>query len=234
MVNRVLGSADARSLRHGGTSKEGTPGLQISNEAEQKQQPRKRKRRSRAEMELARALAHSSAKSSYKSPYGPSSDTAARAEAYAVAGLSLLSPQTNSPDEESLLQAQIADDESSALLEYVQKKGRKHSNREHFSNSAQQPDVQAVAEATWRNVTVHSGYNTGLSHALPVMATPAPPDGAVRDPPVSLIDSLPRAKQQQIYKLLSGIQGGIDHLQKQLTLLQSSLGIDIEDRNDVS
>ncbi|CAD6501229.1 BgTH12-01483 [Blumeria graminis f. sp. triticale] len=44
-----------------------------------------------------------------------------------------------------------------------------------------------------------------------------------------LIDTLPRGKQRQVYGLISGIQGGIDHLQHELNSLKKALGIDDED-----
>jgi hypothetical protein len=45
----------------------------------------------------------------------------------------------------------------------------------------------------------------------------------------SIIDTLPKAKQRQIFSVLSGLQGGIDHLKKQLDALKAILGIDDED-----
>lgn len=40
------------------------------------------------------------------------------------------------------------------------------------------------------------------------------------------IDTFPKAKQRQIYGLISGLQGGIDNLEKQLGSLKTLLGID--------
>jgi hypothetical protein len=45
----------------------------------------------------------------------------------------------------------------------------------------------------------------------------------------SLIDSLPKNKQRQVYGLVSGLQGGIEHLQRELDSLKRALGIDDED-----
>lgn len=42
---------------------------------------------------------------------------------------------------------------------------------------------------------------------------------------VPVIDTLPKAKQRQIYSVISGMQGGIDHLEKQLSSLKALLGI---------
>jgi hypothetical protein len=45
----------------------------------------------------------------------------------------------------------------------------------------------------------------------------------------ALIDSLPKNKQRQVYGLLSGLQGGIEHLQRELDSLKKALGIEDED-----
>lgn len=45
----------------------------------------------------------------------------------------------------------------------------------------------------------------------------------------ALIDILPRTKQRQVYGLVSGLQGGIQQLQRELDLLKKALGIDDED-----
>jgi len=44
-----------------------------------------------------------------------------------------------------------------------------------------------------------------------------------------VIDTLPKPKQRQIYSIVSGLQGGIDHLQKQLDSLKTFLGVDDEE-----
>jgi len=46
---------------------------------------------------------------------------------------------------------------------------------------------------------------------------------------VALIDKLPKNKQRQVYGLVSGLQGGIEHLQRELDSLKRALGIDDED-----
>ncbi|KHJ31855.1 hypothetical protein EV44_g4530 [Erysiphe necator] len=46
---------------------------------------------------------------------------------------------------------------------------------------------------------------------------------------IVIIDTLPKAKQRQVYGLISGIQGGIDHLQCELNSLKNALGIDDKD-----
>ena len=47
-----------------------------------------------------------------------------------------------------------------------------------------------------------------------------------------MIDTLPKAKQRQIFSVISGLQGGIDHLQKQLDALKALLGINDEDETE--
>ena len=42
----------------------------------------------------------------------------------------------------------------------------------------------------------------------------------------ALIDTLPKHKQRQVYGLVSGLQGGIEHLQRELDSLKRALGID--------
>ncbi|TAQ91050.1 hypothetical protein B7494_g584 [Chlorociboria aeruginascens] len=44
--------------------------------------------------------------------------------------------------------------------------------------------------------------------------------------PTALIETMPKNKQRQIYGLVSGIQGGIEHLQRELDTLKKALGID--------
>ncbi|TVY23195.1 hypothetical protein LHYA1_G007765 [Lachnellula hyalina] len=42
----------------------------------------------------------------------------------------------------------------------------------------------------------------------------------------ALIDALPKHKQRQVYGLISGLQGGIQHIQRELDSLKRALGID--------
>lgn len=48
-------------------------------------------------------------------------------------------------------------------------------------------------------------------------------------PSVAIIDTLSKSQQRQIYGILSGIEGGMAHLQKQFKTLQNLLGIDTDD-----
>ena len=49
------------------------------------------------------------------------------------------------------------------------------------------------------------------------------------DGSIALIDTLPKNKQRQIYGIVSGLAGGIEHLQRELDSLKRALGIDDED-----
>lgn len=74
----------------------------------------------------------------------------------------------------------------------------------------------------------HIRDNNGGSYQSNVEA--AKEEGAVtEDGSVALIDTLPKNKQRQVYGLVSGLQGGIDHLQRELDSLKRALGIDDED-----
>jgi hypothetical protein len=53
-------------------------------------------------------------------------------------------------------------------------------------------------------------------------------ESTIEEGPVALIDSLPKNKQRQVYGLVSGLQGGIEHLQRELDSLKRALGIDDE------
>jgi len=46
---------------------------------------------------------------------------------------------------------------------------------------------------------------------------------------IPVIDMLSKGKQRHIYGIVSGLQGGIDSVQKQLNMLRASLGIEFED-----
>lgn len=60
-------------------------------------------------------------------------------------------------------------------------------------------------------------------------ATAMPP-GIINDASVPFIDALTRTQQKQVYGLLSGIEGGMEHLHKQFMSLQKILGVDVEEQ----
>lgn len=45
----------------------------------------------------------------------------------------------------------------------------------------------------------------------------------------ALIDTLPKNKQRQLYGVLSGLQGGIENLQRELDSLKKTLGVEDTD-----
>ncbi|KAI6716572.1 hypothetical protein JHW43_000831 [Diplocarpon mali] len=51
-----------------------------------------------------------------------------------------------------------------------------------------------------------------------------------RDERLQVIDTLPRATRRQVYSIISGLQGSIDHLQKQLDALKRLMGMNEENR----
>jgi hypothetical protein len=72
----------------------------------------------------------------------------------------------------------------------------------------------------------NGGENNGISYQISM-------DQAKREDTVldekesaALIDTLPKHKQRQVYGLVSGLQGGIEHLQRELDSLKRALGID--------
>ncbi|CAL3965425.1 unnamed protein product [Diplocarpon coronariae] len=51
-----------------------------------------------------------------------------------------------------------------------------------------------------------------------------------RDERLQVIDTLPTATQRQVYSIINGLQGSIDHLQKQLDALKRLMGMNEENR----
>jgi hypothetical protein len=75
----------------------------------------------------------------------------------------------------------------------------------------------------------HAQYSNREQQSL-TPSTPALPErsSAAKEASAPIIDTFPKPKQRQIYAIVSGIQGGIDHLQKQLDALKTMLGIEAE------
>lgn len=46
---------------------------------------------------------------------------------------------------------------------------------------------------------------------------------------IALIDTLPKTKQRQVYGVISGLQAGIEQLQRELGALKKSLGVGDDD-----
>jgi hypothetical protein len=83
------------------------------------------------------------------------------------------------------------------------------------------PDLPAPIQQVYHQTTQQQRQHTPVR--------PSSSRESHREPTVPVIDTMPKSKQRHIYGIVSGLQGGIDHLQKQLNLLKSSLGIDLDD-----
>lgn len=66
-----------------------------------------------------------------------------------------------------------------------------------------------------------TGIGMGLGYEYPKRE-----ETVLDDRGTALIDTLPRQKQRQVYGLVSGLQGGIEHLQRELDSLKRALGIE--------
>lgn len=72
-----------------------------------------------------------------------------------------------------------------------------------------------------------TGNPNGMRHSVDMYREDTlQEDGSTAAP---MIDMLPKSKQRQVYGLISGLQGGIEHLQRELVALKQALGIDDED-----
>ncbi|KAE8449580.1 hypothetical protein EG329_007910 [Mollisiaceae sp. DMI_Dod_QoI] len=141
--------------------------------------------------------------------------------------------------------------DKSALLDYVYQKqyppnGRKrhqilHQTERESSHVTNGPTIH-------KRVRIGTEYERGeASNSMSPLAQPAESyrssgNGAVSYPqvePTALIDRLPKKKQREIFGIIGTLQSGIrlvrqqtDSLQKQLNLLQTALGIDLEDDDE--
>lgn len=192
---------------------------------QQSQPPRKRKRRS------APAKSQLVDDTSYPSTNQPESSSATYAP--------LESPLPSSPDLDTLLQAEIARDESSGL-EHVHQMGKKQKTQHHNSHD----DVARPDRFVRESKAKEPHHNARITEDL-VVTSPRDRDphpkvwnvqpvaqqdwaGSIKDEQNPVIETLSKAKQRQIYGLISGLQGEIDHLQKQLNLLRTLLGIEFD------
>jgi hypothetical protein len=203
----------------------------IRNAAENPKPPKKRKRRSApSQMQSTVEPSHTSSFSPVASPQAISSST----------------------DLDTLLQAEIAREQSSGQRDIIhtEKKQYKRHNPSQpnvarargpiigadpspYSNEARKfiPDASSSRDPTTipterpalseEKKSVTSGSTT-LQYLSGYSKTPSTP----------MIDTLPKAKQRQIFSVISGLQGGIDHLQKQLDALKALLGISDEDETE--
>lgn len=77
-------------------------------------------------------------------------------------------------------------------------------------------------------VSAGTGYGNGDINGSNYRMTsdPGGRESTGEDGSIALIDKLPKNKQRQVYGLVSGLQGGIEHLQRELDSLKKALGID--------
>ncbi len=168
----------------------------------------------------------------------------------------MASPQAISlgTDLDTLLQAEIAREQSSGQHDVIhtEKKQYKPHNPSQpnvarargplidtapspYSNQARKviPDASSPRDPahipTERHWPVHHPLAEEKKSVTPGYATAAPTQdlsGYSKIAPTPMIDTLPKAKQRQLFSVISGLQGSIDHLKKQLDSLKAVLGID--------
>lgn len=154
-------------------------------------------------------------------------------------------PRPESPDLDSLLQAEIAREQSSEP-ESPPREDTEPSQHPSQPNVARprRPSKGTAAPSTYQFYLENPGHRLKAEPLLPRDAAPMSQKGNetsdpvsatwqsrssnVQGKPMSVIESLSKAKQRELYGILSQCQGGIDHLQRQLESLKALLGIDDE------
>ena len=167
-----------------------------------------------------------------------------------------VSPQATSPstDLDTLLQNEIAREQSSGHHDVIQTKRKQckpHNPSQPNVARARGPLIgtapspyskearkYAIEASSPRDPnTLPTERHRPVLHALVEEKKPVTPgfgtlqefSGYSKTASTPMIDTLPKAKQRQIFSVISGLQGGIDHLKKQLDALKALLGIDDED-----
>ncbi|KAH7384866.1 hypothetical protein BKA64DRAFT_711986 [Cadophora sp. MPI-SDFR-AT-0126] len=168
-----------------------------------------------------------------------------QAQPYTSIYPSLDIPRSTSPDLDMLLQAEIAREQSEEPDSPV-RVDIQPSQRPSQPNVARPrgPAKATAAPSPYQFYSENLKSNTGLlssRDAAPMSqtgnetSTPSSatwqnrPTNITTGPSLSVIDSLPRAKQRELYGIISQCQGGIDNLQRQLSSLKYALGIDDEE-----
>jgi hypothetical protein len=233
LVDSRLGTADGRALRYHTDNPEVLQSY-IRKAAENPKPSKKRKRRSEPAQTLSTPVHLQTL--SYSSPYAQPDQAL-----------------PTSPDLDTLLQAEIARDQSPERSEYVQpaeKKQKKKPRQELVPSRANEARARGPTLTTpglYSNdhgliidgqrlagpVIVQRGWHAQYSNREQQSLTPSTPalperSSAAKEASAPIIDTFPKPKQRQIYAIVSGIQGGIDHLQKQLDALKTMLGIEAE------
>jgi hypothetical protein len=224
-----IGTADGRALRYHTTDNSDTLQSYIRNVSDiPLQTTKKRKRRSAPASTIPPHNASYSSEQRFDSPV----------------------PEPDSPDLDTLLQAEIAREHASGPPENVMAVERRappprsaipHTAPEASGSSsawtpANQPltdnqgalpnvsksrDAAPVAAARWAAIKDPRPTTPGSS-TMPEYAG----QGAAG---AALIDTFPKTKQRHIYGVIGGLESGIDHLNAQVVSLKALLGIDVDD-----
>jgi hypothetical protein len=210
--------------------------IDIRNAAENPKPPKKRKRRSApSQMQSTAEPAHTSLCRDVTTPQA-------------------ISPGT---DLDTILQAEIAREQSSGyhdVMNTEKKRLKPHNPSQPNVARARGPPIATASSLyadeprkvipdassprdpahipTERHWPVQHPLAEGKSSVTPGHATIQDTSGYTKTALTPMIDTLPKAKQRQIYSVISGLQGSIDHLKKQLDSLKAVLGIDDEDPSE--
>lgn len=169
--------------------------------------------------------------SKYVSPYQPAN----KVESLAPLRAPLNSILAKSPDLDTLLQAEIARGESTGLLEYVQsvkvqKKPRAPVPGDQEVNGKR---IQGMSNMGRSNVQLPKAYTSVYSNSKDSQPAASPsavrPNGAqnmMRGRQRSMSQSASNNATPGLGGVIQEIQGGINHLQEQLNVLQSLLGLE--------
>ncbi|KAH7313060.1 hypothetical protein BKA65DRAFT_151257 [Rhexocercosporidium sp. MPI-PUGE-AT-0058] len=213
---QTSGSADGRLLRYHADD----PESYSRNVAEQADKPSKKRKRSSVPG-LAQPVAQPAPYTSIYPQLEP--------------------PQSASPDLDMLLQAEIAREQSGEPDSPVRVdlQPSQHPSQPNVARP-RGPSKGTVAPSPYQLYAENHRSKadtllprdaapmsqTGNETSTPLPATWQSRSSKTQVTPMSVIDSLPKAKQRELYGIISQCQGGIDHLQRQLESLKSLLGID--------
>lgn len=148
---------------------------------------------------------------------------------------------------DSLLQAEIARDQSSRQTDYDKKQRLQYepsqptaaqihgplkpnifaAPRSDESNFVEEWSSHSHGAALTGQRSLDAQYKVREQHSSPSLTLER--SGTARDNSTPVIDTLTKQKQRQIYSIISGIQGGIEHLKRQLDSLKVTLGIEDDD-----
>lgn len=227
-----IGTADGRALRYHTTDNSDTLQSYIRNVSDINDIPltttKKRKRRSAPASTIPpRNASYSSEQQRFDSP----------------------APEPESPDLDTLLQAEIAREHASGPPENVlaveKRAPRPRSAVPHTA-------PEASGSRTWtpanQPLTDNQGALPNVSRSRDAAPVTAARWAAIKDPQpmtpgssivpeytgqgavgAALIDTFPKTKQRHIYGVIGGLESGIDHLNAQVISLKALLGIDVDD-----